>query len=421
MAVDSSARARPRPGLGDGVFSVEDSLEELASLAGAAGAEVVGAVVQRLRVPSRHSYLGSGKVAEIAAMRAQGAFDLVILDDELSILQQRHLEDAWQVKVIDRTALILDIFAQRARTKEGLLQVELAQAEYLLPRLAGQWAHLERLGGGIGTRGPGESQLETDRRLVRQHIQRLKEQLEAVRGHRARSRLHRARYGIPVVAIVGYTSAGKSTLLNALTGAEVYASEKLFATLDPTTRRLKLPNGQQVLLTDTVGFIHKLPTTVVAAFRATLEELEAADLLLHVVDITHPSAIQQSRTVEETLASLGLAAKPMVLALNKIDRLPPGTAPGGEGGDSAFDSDQAVLISAATGQGLDELLQELQRCLVTPMESLRVRIPYQASAMVALFKERGAVEREEYRRDGTVLQGQLPSAIARRFAKYRTG
>ncbi|MSQ33171.1 MAG: GTPase HflX [Dehalococcoidia bacterium] len=407
--------------MGDGAFSVEDSLEELASLAGAAGAEVVGAVVQRLRVPSRHSYLGSGKVAEIAAMRAQSAFDLVILDDELSILQQRHLEDAWQVKVIDRTALILDIFAQRARTKEGLLQVELAQAEYLLPRLAGQWSHLERLGGGIGTRGPGESQLETDRRLVRQRVQRLREQLEAVRGHRARSRLHRARYGIPVVAIVGYTSAGKSTLLNALTGAEVYASEKLFATLDPTTRRLKLPNGQLILLTDTVGFIHKLPPTVVAAFRATLEELEAADLLLHVVDITHPNAAQQSRTVEETLASLGLAAKPVLLVLNKIDRLPPSPGPDGEGVDSAFDRDQAVLVSAATGQGLGELLQELQRCLVTPMETLRVRIPYQASSMVALFKERGVVEGEEYRREGTVLHGQLPSAIARRFAKYRTG
>ena len=403
----------------DAGFSVDDSLDELAALTASAGGEVAGMVVQQLRVPSRFSYVGRGKVEEIALLRGRGGFDLVITDDELTPLQQRTLEDAWQVKVIDRSVLILDIFSQRARTKEGRLQVELAQAEYLLPRLAGQWSHLERLGGGIGTRGPGESQLETDRRLARQRIQSLHAQLEAVRGHRARLRQRRARNNAPVVALVGYTNAGKSTLLNALTGAGVYASDKLFATLDPTTRRLKLPNGHEVLLSDTVGFINKLPPTVVAAFRATLEELADADLLLHVVDVSHPNAAQQSRTVEETLEALELSGKPVVLVLNKADRLR-GQAPATDAGAHQTQG-HVVLVSALTGAGLDDLLQEIERQLAAPMEEVRVRVPYQASELVALFKRAGIVEREEYRREGAVLEGRLPPGLAHRFAKYRLG
>ena len=244
---------------------------------------------------------------------------MVIFNDELLRRQQRNLEEALEVKVIDRTALILDIFSRRAQTREGQLQVELAQHQYLLPRLAGQWSHLERLGGGIGTRGPGESQLETDRRLIRRRIHRLQTQIEAVRRHRALYRQKRQRSQIPVVALVGYTNAGKSTLLNTLSQANVLAENKLFSTLDPVTRRLALPNGQQFLLTDTVGFIHKLPPSIVAAFRATLEELAEADLLLNIVDITHPNAAEQFQTVEDILTDLNLNKKPKITALNKMD------------------------------------------------------------------------------------------------------
>ncbi len=282
---------------GGGAWNSESSLDELAQLAGTAGAVVVGRTIQRLDSPNPATYIGKGKLAEIIALRPQLDYDLVIFDDELSPSQQRNLEDALKVKVLDRTALILDIFARRARTREGALQVELAQHEYLLPRLAGQWSHLERLGGGIGTRGPGETQLETDRRLIRNRISRLKAQLEQVRRHRALYRARRAKQGVPVVALVGYTNAGKSTLMNALSGAGVLAENRLFATLDPVTRKVGLPGGGFFLLTDTVGFIQKLPTQLVAAFRATLEELADADLLLHVVDITHPDAAEQAETV----------------------------------------------------------------------------------------------------------------------------
>ncbi|GAI11744.1 unnamed protein product, partial [marine sediment metagenome] len=247
-------------------------MEELAQLAKTAGADVLGRLIQRLPIPSKTHYLGKGKLDELLSLKGSVNYDVVIFDDELSPLQQRNLEEALQVKVIDRAALILDIFAKRARTHEGQLQVELAQHQYLFPRLTGQWSHLERLGGGIGTRGPGESQLETDRRLIRQKIHRLKAQIEAIRKHRRLYRQQRKRSGIPIVALVGYTNAGKSTLLNALSRADVFVEDKLFATLDPTTRRLTLPDRNVVLLTDTVGFIRKLPPTIVTAFRATLEE-----------------------------------------------------------------------------------------------------------------------------------------------------
>src|SRR3989454_8879728 len=304
-----------------GRWNAESSLEELALLADTAGARVVGQTLQRLESRNPATYVGKGKVSEIASQRSEVDYSTVIFDDELTPSQQRNLEGELDVKVLDRTALILDIFAQHARTREGRLQVEVAQHEYILPRLRGQWSHLERLEGRIGTRGPGETQLETDRRLIREKIASLKRQIDQVRRQRALHRRQRARQGVPVVSLVGYTNAGKSTLMHALSGADVLVEDRLFATLDPVTRRVRLPSGAHALLTDTVGFIQKLPTQLVAAFRATLEELEEAALLLHVVDITHPDAEQQARTVEETLAELGLAERPRLTVLNKIDLL----------------------------------------------------------------------------------------------------
>ncbi len=300
--------------------AVEKSLEELAQLAESAGAEVVRKIIQQLPSPSHDSYIGKGKLQELVVLKDELDYNVLIIDDELTPTQQRNLEEALGTKIIDRVALILDIFAARARTREGRLQVELAQHEYLLPRLAGQWQHLERLGGGIGTRGPGESQLETDRRIIRRKIQKLREQLEDVRRQRAQHRQQRKKSGIPIVALVGYTNAGKSTLLNSLCGADIYADDRLFATLDPTTRRLRLTDGMTFLLTDTVGFIRKLPPTIIDAFRATLEELDEASLLLHVVDISSRDADVQHQSVEDILDELHLSEKPSVLVLNKIDR-----------------------------------------------------------------------------------------------------
>lgn len=302
-------------------WSITRSLEELGDLAHAAGAQVVGTVSQKLDRPSSAHYLGAGKLQELIRLKDSLKFDLVLINDELAPRQQRNLEDTLNIKVIDRTALILDIFSRSAHTREGVLQVELAQYQYLLPRLAGQWSHLERLGGGIGTRGPGEAQIETDRRLIRRRITSIKKQIEAVRRHRELYRRRRKKNETPLIALVGYTNAGKSTLLNALCHSDVTAGNKLFSTLDPTTRKLHLPDGRNVLVTDTVGFIHKLPPLIVAAFRATLEELDGADLLLHVVDITSPDAINQSRTVDEILESLGLDSKPKITVVNKIDKL----------------------------------------------------------------------------------------------------
>jgi len=307
-------------GGGDG-WSLDSSLDELDRLAGTAGAEVVGRLNQRLEKPSSTHYIGSGKLQELIGLKPELEYDTVIFNDELVPRQQRNLEEALKVKVIDRTALILDIFAASARTREGKLQVELAQHEYLLPRLEGQWSHLERLGGGIGTRGPGESQIETDRRLIRKRISSIGRQIESVRRHRELYRRQRKRFNTPLVALVGYTNAGKSTLINAICQAGVVTEDKLFSTLDPVTRRLRLPGGGTVLLTDTVGFIHKLPPLIVAAFHATLEELDEADLLLHVVDITSSEVVNQSRTVEEILHKLKLDVKPRITVINKMDRM----------------------------------------------------------------------------------------------------
>ncbi len=363
VAVERASAARRA-----GNWDTESSLDELAQLVRTAHGEVVGRAVQRLARPSAAHYVGQGKLEEIISLQEATGYTLVVFDDELSPSQQRNLERALKVKVLDRTALILDIFAMRAQTREGRLQVELAQSEYLLPRLAGQWSHLERLGssgrqGAIGVRGPGETQIETDRRLVRNKVARLKREIEDVRRQRSLYRRRRARSGVPIVALVGYTNAGKSTLMRALTEADVLVEDQLFATLDPVTRRLHLPDGRKALLTDTVGFIQKLPTQLVAAFRATLEELEEADLLLHVVDITHPSAAQQSQTVDDTLAALGLEDKPAVTALNKVDLLAKrdGGSIASLGELNGYEESlaehrpEAVLVSAERGWGLDEL------------------------------------------------------------------
>ena len=340
-------------------------------MTGTAGASVVGKLIQRLPIPSKTHYLGKGKLEELIALKNSVNYDVVIFDDELFPIQQRNLEETLQVKVIDRVALILDIFARRARTHEGQLQVELAQHQYLLPRLAGQWSHLERLGGGIGTRGPGESQLETDRHLIRRKIHHLKAQIEEVRKHRALYRQKRNKSGIPVVALVGYTNSGKSTLLNSLCQADVFTEDKLFATLDPTTRRLMLPDKNTALITDTVGFIRKLPPMIVTAFRATLEELDEAALLLHIVDLASPDAAEQCQTVENILSDLNLRDKPRVTVLNKIDLLLSGDRDWDEDTAMNYLSDKSlnentVLISATKKWGLVKLLELISHTLTQP-------------------------------------------------------
>jgi GTP-binding protein HflX len=333
---------------------------------------VVGNVIQQLPAPTHDYYVGKGKIQELIALKNKTPYSMVVFDDELTPNQQQNLEEALEVKVIDRVALILDIFARRAQTHEGRLQVELAQHQYLLPRLTGQWSHLERLGGGIGTRGPGESQLETDRRLIKRKIQRLEEQLEEVRRRRAQYRQQRQKSGIPVATLVGYTNAGKSTLMNSLCRAGVMADDRLFATLDPTSRRLTLPEGNTILLTDTVGFIRKLPPAIVNAFRATLEELNESSLLLHVVDLASPEATGQCQVVEDILNDLGLLGKPRLTVLNKIDLLP---------GMEILDESQAIAylasqseptsintvpVSATRGWGINRLLTLLGQTLASP-------------------------------------------------------
>jgi GTPase len=389
-------------------WTLEDSLDELAALADTAGLVVVGETTQYLQSLHPATMIGKGKVQEIKDLRADLDFDLLIFDDELLPRQIRNLEDAVDITVLDRTALILDIFAQHARTREGALQVELAQYEYRLPRLTRRWTHLSRQAvGGVGLRGPGETQLEVDRREIRRRIVQLTEELEKVRAHRSLYRAHRRREGLPVVAIVGYTNAGKSTLLNALSNANVLAENKLFATLDPTTRRIALPGGTEVLLTDTVGFIQKLPASLVAAFRATLEEIGEADLLLHVVDVTHPNAAQQAETVIQVLHDLGIDNRPTVVALNKIDLLPSPE----EAQEGAARHPHGVAISAEQGLGVQQLMARLELALTESMVPVVVHVPYQENALVALFHKHGIIDKEEFGATGTRIKGHIPKHL----------
>ncbi len=403
-----------------GGWSVEDSLAELGQLARTAGLEVGGQAFQKPDTFNPATYIGKGKVEEVGILKEELDCDLVIFDDELSPRQQRELEEVWDVKVLDRTSLILDIFAQHAHTREGQLQVELAQYEYRLPRLTRLWTHLARQAGGgaarggaggVGLRGPGERQLEADRRRIRERILQLKQELEQVRTHRHLYRRQRRQAATPGVAIVGYTNAGKSTLLNAISGAEVLVEDKLFATLDPTTRRAPLPQGQVALFSDTVGFIQKLPTQLVAAFRATLEEINDADLLVHVLDITHPNALLQSRVVEDTLKDLGATDMPVLVALNKVDRLDnPDQVQG-----MMQEFPNSLAISAKERIGLDELLARVEAVLNKSLVRIRAHIPYQEGELVSLFYRWGLVEREEHDFEGTILEGRLPVRFLKAF------
>ncbi len=407
------------------MWSVEDSLHELDTLARTAGAEVVGTMVQHLHHPDVATYLGKGRTQELSDLEKQLRLDLVIFDDELSPSQQRNLEKMLHVRVLDRTALILDIFAQHAHTREGRLQVELAQLEYRLPRLTGRGTELSRLGGGsrsagaggvggaIGVRGPGETKLEIDRRRIRSRIAELREEIEGVREQRQLHRQQRASNSIPVIAVVGYTNTGKSTLFNALTESEVLVQDKLFATLDPTTRHLLLPGNQEALLTDTVGFIQKLPTRLIAAFRATLEEVIDADVLLEVVDVSHENAIEQSETVNDVLHELNAAGKPRVTALNKIDLL---DDPSSEVDTTLYTN--AVAVSALRRLGFEALREKIAQVLAESMEVVQVTIPYAKSELVELFHRRGRVDKEEHRSEGTFLAGRIPRALRGYYATY---
>ena len=395
-------------------FEVEESLDELGRLAESAGAEVVGRVTQERQAPTPQLYFGKGKVDELRASSEREGANLMISDDPLSPVQERNLGGSLGLKVIDRTALILDIFAQRARTMEGKLQVELAQLSYLLPRLVGQWKHLERLGGGIGTRGPGETQLESDRRMIRHRIEKIRGELGRVRVHRRLLRDRRKAAGVPVIALVGYTNAGKTTLLNHLTGAEHTAADRLFVTLDPAARVVSRPSRAPFILTDTVGFIRKLPHQLVAAFKATLEELEEADVLLHVVDASHPGFDEQMEAVESLLDELELGDRPTIVALNKVDRLDADAAL-----DALVDRFDAVVVSARTGQGMDALLDRIERALRPNVERVRLRLPYRDGTALAQCYERGRVLSRSDEVDGIVLEVELPRRLLGPLKPYQ--
>ncbi|GCE14284.1 GTPase HflX [Tengunoibacter tsumagoiensis] len=404
------------------MWSVEDSLNELEALAQTAGAMAVGRMLQRLPHPDGATYVGKGRAQELVEIVKRLDIELVIFDDELSPNQQRTLEKLLDVRIVDRTALILDIFALHAHTREGQLQVELAQMEYRLPRLSNQNVEFTRqaggsrggtgVGGAIGVRGPGETKLEIDRRRIRSRISDLKEEIEEVRKQRTIHRRQRSGQVLPVIAVVGYTNAGKSTLFNTLTSAGVIAENQLFATLDPVTRHIVLPSNQEILLTDTVGFIQKLPTHLVAAFRATLEEVVDADVLLEVVDIHHENAIEQSDTVNEILGDLKAQDKPRVTALNKIDLL-----------DSSDEIDtslypNAVPVSALQKIGLDALQEKIAEVLAQNMETVQLLLPYQKGELVELFHRRGSIDLEEHQENGVRINGRLPRSLRGLYTAY---
>lgn len=407
-------------------LSLEESLQELAMLAETAGIEVVGEITQNLSRPNSRTYIGKGKLDELKLFAEELDADIVIFDDELSPRHQRELEKEFtqNIKVLDRTALILDIFAQHADTREGMLQVELAQYKYRLPRLTRAWTHLARQAGGaagrsgsvggVGLRGPGETQLEVDRREINKKIVKLEEEIEKVRQHRNRHRQQRRKTNIPVVALVGYTNSGKSTLLNALTDANIYVADQLFATLDPTTRQLELASGETVLLSDTVGFIQKLPTDLVVAFRATLEEIAEADLLLHLIDGSHENAAQQKTTVLETLEELGSGEIPILTIYNKIDLLD----------ETALEElkenadPQALFISAKERLGFEALAEGIASGVVQNFKRLSVLLPFSEGKLVSIFHEKGHVETLEHLEEGVSITGLLPIKLLSFFEPY---
>lgn len=423
MGIEPKGPAAAQPPM----WRVQDSLDELAALAHTAGIEVMERDWQALSQINPSTLIGSGKLAELVERQTELGYNILLFDDELSGRQLREIERAFgqegRVKVLDRTALILDIFAQHAHTREGALQVELAQLEYRLPRLTRAWTHLARqaggraggASGGVGVRGPGETQLEIDRRAIRDRISFLKRQIEQVREQRRQHRQQRQRQGIPVIALVGYTNAGKSTLLNALSGADVLAADMLFATLDPTTRRIALADGSEALLTDTVGFIQKLPHQLVAAFRATLEEVQEADILIHVIDVTHPNVLEQTATVQQTLIELDIqpGSKPTIHALNKVDRLQNNALLPALLDELTY----AIPVSALQGRGLAALLDCIADRLGERMRSLSVTIPYQRGDLVHLFHQRGLIEHESHTGQGTHIEGKIPAELAAQFER----
>jgi GTP-binding protein HflX len=394
-------------------ISLEDSLEELERLAQTAGADVAQKFTQQLRSITPATLVGRGKVEEIHASVNQLHPDLVIFDEDLTPAQQRNLEATFKVRVIDRSQLILDIFAQRARSNEGKLQVELAQLEYLLPRLTRQWTHLSRLGGGIGTRGPGETQLEVDRRRIREKISYLKRRLKIVERTRSLQRKERGAVPFATVALVGYTNAGKSTLMNALTRAGVLVEDKLFATLDPTLRSLRLPNGDKIMIADTVGFINKIPHSLVDAFKSTLEEVMSADLLLHLADMSSPLVDEQIGVIEEVLREIGAGEIPTIIVPNKIDLLP-------EPPQHLFknrNKDEVCLISALTGAGIKELLEIISARLDRGKERIHLCLSSSQGALLSLLRERGRVEHEIYNGDLVQITAMVTPKLAGQLRK----
>ena len=404
------------PSAEDGVEvrpDLEESFAEFRELASSAGAQVAGEFIQRRDRPDPATLIGLGKLQEIAGAVASSHADLVLIDHELSPSQQRNIERELDARVIDRTQLILDIFARHARSREGQLQVELAQLEYLLPRLTGRGVEMSQLGGGIGTRGPGETQLETDRRKIYRRIRHIRRQLEEVRRVRAQQRRRRESVPLPTVALVGYTNAGKSTLFNALTRADVLASSKMFATLDPTIRSVTLPSKRKVLLSDTVGFIRHLPTTLVTAFRATLEEVQRAALLLHVADVTSPVAEEQQRQVDAVLKELEVQDTPQIRVMNKVDLLPEEQRQGLAGTNSL------VYISAARREGLDELMKAIDaRLEIDAMRHLRIRVPQSEGKLLAQIEARAHVLRRAYRNSSVQMEVEAPESLARMLDHY---
>jgi GTP-binding protein HflX len=395
----------------------EESLQELTALADTAGAETVGIFTQKREAPDPQYFLGKGRAHELRQVVAEAEADLVLVDNELSPGQQDHLEQITKVDVVDRTGLILDIFAQHAHSNEGKLQVELAQLTYRLPRLVGRGRELSRLGGGIGTRGPGETKLESDRRRLRRRIGILKKQVEKLSKQRAQQRRSRGKAELPVACLVGYTNTGKSTLLNALCDADVLVEDRLFATLDPTIRRLELPGGRHVLLSDTVGFIRSLPHQLIAAFRATLEEVQEAEILVHVLDASSPNLAGQREAAERVLGELGCATKPTLLVYNKADK-----AKNLEFIEKmAAREPRAVVVSALRGRGLDSLRFALSRLLEEGLMEVSALLPMESADLVSLAHERGEVLSEEYRTDGIQLHARVPSDLAARIRARAQG